>query len=38
MIDCKENEEEDWLPPPPKVSVDVQNQLGEDSTIKQIRY
>lgn len=38
VIDCKENEEEDWLPPPPKLSVDVQNQLGEDSTLKQLRY
>ncbi|KAL6351000.1 hypothetical protein AAG906_031586 [Vitis piasezkii] len=37
VIDCKENEEEDWLPPPPKLSVDVQNQLGEDSTLKQLR-
>lgn len=38
VIDDNVNEDEDWLPPPPKLSVDVQNQLGEDSTIKQIRY
>ncbi|GLU04691.1 hypothetical protein SLE2022_218270 [Rubroshorea leprosula] len=36
VVDC----EEDWLPPPPappKVSAGVQNKLGEDSTIKELR-
>lgn len=35
VVNCDE-EEEDWLPPPPKVLVD--NQLGEDSAIKELRY
>ncbi|KAJ4709858.1 Small ubiquitin-related modifier like [Melia azedarach] len=34
VVNCDE-EEEDWLPPPPKVLVD--NQLGEDSAIKELR-
>ncbi|XP_022957159.1 uncharacterized protein LOC111458628 [Cucurbita moschata] len=32
-----EDEEEDWLPPPPKVSVDAKNMCGEDSTLKELR-
>ncbi|KAK3189376.1 hypothetical protein Dsin_028937 [Dipteronia sinensis] len=35
VVNC--DEEEDWLPPPPKVLVGVQNQLDEDSTIKEMR-
>ncbi|KAJ0038357.1 hypothetical protein Pint_22071 [Pistacia integerrima] len=36
VVNCEEEEEEeDWLPPPPKVLVE--NQLGEDSTIKELR-
>jgi hypothetical protein len=37
-VDCEENKELDWLPPPPKVSGDVQKLLGENSTIKELRY
>lgn len=33
-----EDKEEDWLPPPPKVSVDAKNMCGEDSTLKELRY
>lgn len=32
-----EDKEEDWLPPPPKVSVDAKNMCGEDSTLKELR-
>lgn len=32
-----EDKEEDWLPPPPKVSVDSKNRCGEDSTLKELR-
>lgn len=38
VVNCEKNEEEDWLPPPPKVCADVEKQIGEDSTIKQLRY
>ncbi|XP_002526295.2 uncharacterized protein LOC8275096 [Ricinus communis] len=34
---CKDKDEEDWLPPPPKVSSDFQNRFGEDSMIKELR-
>ncbi|KDP35012.1 hypothetical protein JCGZ_09300 [Jatropha curcas] len=34
IVNGKEKDEEDWLPPPPKV---LQNQLGENSTIKELR-
>lgn len=37
IVDCDENKELDWLPPPPKVSGDVQKLLGENSTIKELR-
>lgn len=33
-----EDNEEDWLPPPPKVLVDGNNRRGEDSTLKELRY
>ena len=33
-----EDKEEDWLPPPPKVSVDAKDMCGEDSTLKKLRY
>ncbi|KAG8652209.1 uncharacterized protein LOC110616551 isoform X1 [Manihot esculenta] len=36
-VKCKDKDEEDWLPPPPKVSCDFGNRLGEDSTIKELR-
>ncbi|GFZ00263.1 ubiquitin-like superfamily protein [Actinidia rufa] len=36
VIDCEENEEDDWLPPPPKVSNDTR-EFGENSTIKELR-
>ncbi|KAG6573932.1 uncharacterized protein LOC111449468 [Cucurbita moschata] len=32
-----EDKEEDWLPPPPKVSVDAKDMCGEDSTLKKLR-
>ncbi|KAA0034593.1 hypothetical protein IC582_022873 [Cucumis melo] len=32
-----EDNEEDWLPPPPKVLVDGNNRRGEDSTLKELR-
>ncbi|XP_022150476.1 uncharacterized protein LOC111018613 [Momordica charantia] len=32
-----EIEDEDWLPPPPKVSVDAKDMCGEDSTLKALR-
>ncbi|XP_044493583.1 uncharacterized protein LOC123216948 isoform X2 [Mangifera indica] len=35
VVNCDDDEEDDWLPPPPKVVVE--NQLGEDSTIKELR-
>ncbi|KAF2310888.1 hypothetical protein GH714_018183 [Hevea brasiliensis] len=34
---CKDKDEEDWLPPPPKVSGDLQKRLGEDSIVKELR-
>ncbi|KAL7221908.1 hypothetical protein ACSBR1_023785 [Camellia fascicularis] len=36
VVDCEDKEEDDWLPPPPKVSTDTLK-LGEDSTIKDLR-
>ncbi|XP_065881406.1 uncharacterized protein [Euphorbia lathyris] len=36
-VNCKDKDEEDWLPPPPKVSTDFQNRVGEDATIKELR-
>lgn len=33
-----EDKEEDWLPPPPKVSVDAKDICGQDSTLKELRY
>ncbi|XP_021896327.1 uncharacterized protein LOC110813473 isoform X2 [Carica papaya] len=36
IVNSKEAEE-DWLLPPPKVSVDAHNELGENSTIKELR-
>ncbi|KAA8532637.1 hypothetical protein F0562_032547 [Nyssa sinensis] len=36
VVDCEGDDEEDWLPPPPKVSSDSQR-LSEDSTIKELR-
>ncbi|KAL5830543.1 hypothetical protein ACOSQ3_020011 [Xanthoceras sorbifolium] len=36
VVQC-DDDEDDWLPPPPKVLIGVQNQLGEDSTIKELR-
>lgn len=38
IVDCEEKEELDWLAPPPKVSTNAQKMLGEDSTIKKLRY
>ncbi|KAL7216529.1 hypothetical protein ACSBR1_028471 [Camellia fascicularis] len=35
VVDCEEKKEDDWLPPPPKVSADTLK-LGEDSTIKEL--
>ncbi|CAL5350229.1 unnamed protein product [Camellia sinensis] len=37
VVDCEDKEEDDWLPPPPKVSAETLK-LGEDSTIKELRY
>ncbi|XP_028066049.1 uncharacterized protein LOC114268995 [Camellia sinensis] len=37
VVDCEDKEEDDWLSPPPKVSVDTLK-LGEDSTIKELRF
>ncbi|WCJ24455.1 Ubiquitin-like superfamily protein [Euphorbia peplus] len=37
-VNCKDKDEEDWLPPPPKVSTDFQTRAAEDSTIKALRY
>lgn len=37
VIDCGDKEEEDWLPPPPKVSLDTKLR-GEDSTLRELRY
>ena len=31
-------EEDDWLAPPPIVSTDAYSKIGEDSTIKDLRY
>ncbi|XP_050225969.1 uncharacterized protein LOC126675378 [Mercurialis annua] len=36
IIEGKKVEEDDWLPPPP-ISHDFENRLGEDSTIKELR-
>ncbi|KAM1190351.1 hypothetical protein ACFX13_011235 [Malus domestica] len=36
VISCEDKEEEDWLPPPPKVSAGTKRK-GEDSTIKELR-
>lgn len=36
VIDSEEKEEDDWLPPPPKVSHEAR-EFGEDSTIKELR-
>ncbi|KAL6969900.1 hypothetical protein U1Q18_029613 [Sarracenia purpurea var. burkii] len=36
VIDCEDKEEDDWLPPPPKVSSDPRK-FVEDSTIKELR-
>lgn len=40
VIDCdgKEEEEEDWLPPPPKNLDADSKSIGEDSTLKALRY
>ncbi|GAV92616.1 Rad60-SLD domain-containing protein, partial [Cephalotus follicularis] len=35
VVNC--DDDEDWLPPPPKVLTDVRNKLDENSTIKQLR-
>ncbi|KAI7981141.1 Kinesin-like protein KIN-14I [Camellia lanceoleosa] len=35
VVDCEDKEEDDWLPPPPKVSTDTLK-LGDDSTIKDL--
>ncbi|XP_028757832.1 uncharacterized protein LOC114716927 [Neltuma alba] len=32
-----EDKEDDWLPPPPKVSRDASKSLAEDSTLKELR-
>lgn len=39
MLDCEEEEKEneDWLPPPPKISHPA-GVLAENSTIKELRY
>lgn len=39
MLDCEEEEKEneDWLPPPPKISRPA-GVLAENSTIKELRY
>ncbi|KAL7191050.1 hypothetical protein ACSBR2_023179 [Camellia fascicularis] len=37
VVDCEDKEEDDWLPPPPKVSTDTLK-LGEDSTIKDLSW
>ncbi|CAK9151281.1 unnamed protein product [Ilex paraguariensis] len=36
IVDCEDKEEEDWLPPPPKV-LDESKKLLEGSTIKEMR-
>ncbi|KAI8527718.1 hypothetical protein RHMOL_Rhmol12G0096500 [Rhododendron molle] len=36
VVDCEEKEEDDWLPPPPKISNEAR-EFGEDSTIKELR-
>lgn len=35
-VDGKE-EEDDWLPPPPKFSGDAKRMISEDSTLKELR-
>ncbi|KAL5553054.1 hypothetical protein UlMin_040455 [Ulmus minor] len=35
VINCEDNEEEDWLPPPPKVAKDAK--ISENSTLKELR-
>ena len=37
VLDSEEKENEDWLPPPPKVTCDARV-LAENSTIKELRY
>ncbi|KAJ4848982.1 hypothetical protein Tsubulata_018721 [Turnera subulata] len=37
ITQSKDKDEEDWLPPPPKVSNEVQNRASENSTIKELR-
>ena len=37
LFNPQDNEDEDLLPPPPKVSID-EKQLVENSTLKQLRY
>ena len=34
-VDCED--EDDWLPPPPKVSSDAQTMIGENSTLRELR-
>ncbi|KAH7516455.1 uncharacterized protein LOC107413329 [Ziziphus jujuba] len=36
VFDCEKKDDEDWLPPPPKVSCDAHT-IGENSTIKELR-
>ncbi|KAI8029958.1 DEAD-box ATP-dependent RNA helicase 51 [Camellia lanceoleosa] len=36
VVDCEDKEDDDWLPPSPKVSADTLK-LDEDSTIKELR-
>ncbi|KAF7808833.1 Rad60/SUMO-like domain containing protein [Senna tora] len=36
VVDVDEKED-DWLPPPPKVSSDAHRKIGEDSTLKELR-
>ncbi|PIN23705.1 Ubiquitin-like protein [Handroanthus impetiginosus] len=37
VINCDEDDEEDWLPPPPKISDKSSKILEEDSTLKALR-
>lgn len=37
FVDEKEKDEEDWLPPPPKMPVSRAG-FEEDPTIKELRY
>lgn len=38
MVVGIEESEDDWLPPPPKVSNDSRRTITEDSTLKELRF